>query len=681
MKPGIDNVVTIVTRFGGGSGQAPREVSPRVPRRTNGVALPSPYDFGTLRTLPVTDRCGPVEPAGALRMIKHGCSFLIGWIVVICGCSDDTQPAQPEIQPTAEPTRSYAPLPPDLLIPPTFASERIPPFRELEQALSAMELDRAREIIQAAAKASPDARLANVQMGLALVSRLVGEESREIRQAETILNELATSVRDAALPQTVRQEWSWWNLVVHIHRARRAALDDAASFRNWSETLAGLLEQMPDPPRDPSALVDAVDRLIAPVDERPGSVTERLERILVDLQRGLAWADVMTPIQQRRVTLLTNAGRISAARFEARILLALSSQDAVALPKAIDQAARLFASDTGGESDKNVRAVLQSGPSPETTNPLVEMHRSYAYLETQVGTLTDADETLPSEQIDAAYAMLLAGRFREAIDRLTHIVRSHDSASDSDLRRTLDGLAMAYSGLDGHTSACGRFAPKLAAGEDSWQGASPVWRHAAMRFHHRRMSLIQKLIVNGQIELALGLSAGAADAWAGSARGRRPLDLALQACQSASAGQKAGVDLQRFAEFGRRLVRPQALARQALLSAKEYVAAGQVAEALGELERVRATTGDPIPDPDVAFLYAYCLLRARRAAEALPRLERLAQRPDLARGSAAQTQLLIGAIYLQQGRTTDARQALRRIGDREPNGSFAARAKKILDRI
>ena len=147
---------------------------------------------------------------------------------------------------------------------------------------------------------------------------------------------------------------------------------------------------------------------------------------------------------------------------------------------------------------------------------------------------------------------------------------------------------------------------------------------------------------------------------------------------------KGGTDrsvLPVFHDFGKTLSRPAVRIYRTRLSAEKYRAIGDESAAMAEVEQLKDIWDAAMQDPELVLLHASCLVRQDRSAEALPEVKRLCERSDPSPHWACRAQLLLGVIYVQEGKSVEARHILSRMLDEDPDRVCRGRAVGILRKL
>ena len=117
------------------------------------------------------------------------------------------------------------------------------------------------------------------------------------------------------------------------------------------------------------------------------------------------------------------------------------------------------------------------------------------------------------------------------------------------------------------------------------------------------------------------------------------------------------------------------------LAAQKLYSLDDPTTTLGLIETLARENASVREDPEVAMLAVGCLLRSGDMDQALLRIQKLLDRLDVSTDARARANLLIAAIYLQQSRVIDARQALANVLVEAAQSEHAKRAAAMLEKL
>jgi len=634
-------------------------------------------------------------------------------LAVACGCSKESRPSAasqpaatsptsaPAATQAAQPRRNYQAIPASLLEPPKRSGPSVKSeFALFQVALEEGSIDEAERIFRRIAAAFHGEQRLQVACGLELVAALMDRMPSDRGRATKLLGELKSILTGSSVDSALRAEYEDWVWVTCLVGGREAVCGNDQVFAKW---LADLTSRMGEPhglSLPDRTLLGAVDGLMAGCDADQGASIERIETVLACLQVRQAWQspDLLRALQERRVKVLTDAHRWVDALFEARVLLALSSPDAEAWRAASDRTASLMQkAELGPDEVDRFRAYQKAGPegpdsragtADDLTDPLARFTRDAADLWAMAGNVkgeeTLAPATGPSlaRSIQSGILLLMAGKGAEAVDCFAGLCRRREMDSDRLVSSIVEFRAIAQSLHDGHALRAQRGAVDLIASVEAPEAqVPPFWLDEANQWLNRREGLIRRFINTGQPEIALGMCRTLADDDPAPTRSRTAVEIAWEACEKLAPGGTTTAATPLMREFGRTLSSPQARISQVRFLAEKLKDTGDDQAVLSEIESLKDVWDRAVQDPFLALLHASCLVRLGRSSEALPDVDQLCARSDVAPEWSHRARLLLGVIHMQEGRPAAARDALRRLLAESPSEEMRARALAILNKI
>ncbi len=596
--------------------------------------------------------------------------------------------------------RSYQAIPASLLEPPKRSGPSIKSeFALFQVALEEGSIDEAERIFRRIAAAFPGQQRLHIACGLELVATLMDRTPPDRERATKLLGELKSSLTGLGADAALRAEYEDWVWVTHLAGGRQAVCGNDQVFDQWLLDLTSRTSESHGLSLPERTLLGAVDGLMAGCDAGGGASIDRIETVLACLQVGLAWQspEMLRAFQERRVKLLTKARRWTDALFEARLLLALSSPDAEAWRAASDRTASLLQkAELGPDEGDRFRAFQKAGPqgpdgrtgtADDLTDPLARFTRDaanrWATVAKVKGSETPHSGTgpTPARSIQSGILLLMAGKGTEAVDHFAGLCRRSEIDSDRVVSAILEFRAIAQSLRDGHALDAQRGAVDLiASAEGSEEQIPPFWLYEANQWLTRRDRLIRRFIEAGEPEIALGMCRTLADDDRAPARTRSVIEMAWEACEKrAPGGSTKAAPLMRA--FGQTLSGPRARISQVRYLAEKLKDTGDDQAVLMEIESLKDIWDQAVRDPFLALLHASCLVRLGRSSEALPDVDQLCARSDVAPEWSHRARLLQGVIHVQEGRPAAARDALRRLLAERPSEEMRLRALAILNKI
>ena len=521
---------------------------------------------------------------------------------------------------------------------------------------------------------------------IALASACLRLDPPALDEVKALIAGQGVFVEKGDVGDASRNDWRKVRLLVHLGDVA-GQVRSASDFEHWRQRLNGLAREVRLGEDDVDLLAAYAGLMREAVPDSMAGRTEAIEETLIDLQCAFLQPGVLCVLQRQRVGLLIEADRFPEALFEARVLLALSSQDAGLWLRADEQIARILARmDSSGEKARAYEAFQRFGPAErdgradtqdDLVCPLAGAVRENAYLisklDNRVANPADADDRLRR-----GYLLLLAGRGEQSLDVFAETVSRCVLPTDDACRRTVDGLAMSRCFLDGHLLGCEDIAADLVAYAGKLRPASGVWRLEARAYLERRERLIETLIARGRAELSLSLCGRVVEEWRIADRGKRVLSLAMQACEAMASVEDGRDGNTLYRQFGGVLRHPQARAYRAYLAAQSRNKAGDIAGALAELDALKDIQVEAYQYGELVLLHAYCLAHAKRFEEALRLATELCDRSDVDQDLTCRSQWLTAVIHIQQNRKIEARSILDDIIEKAVNTQMVMRARELI---
>ena len=455
-------------------------------------------------------------------------AFLMG-MVSIMGCSRDQNPSagangtsKPATSASSQVVaRTCAAMPERLLAEPQGPGRSARSEWGLVQiALAAGSIDEAVQAYERLKKDFPaESRLLTVsalQVAEALLSRTPPDTSR----GRVVLAEMKRHMERSQQAGALQARADELELMVHLMDGAGAVSGEDRQFADWINNLDEQAGRCASLRLNARMLLHALDHLRGAVDLKQAIVSDRIESVLADLQKWM-WREpeLLRSLQDRRVQMLVEAGRANEALGEARVLLALSFQDAEAWIGAIERTALVMAA-AGRPADEisQFRALEEYGTSgpdglagtpDDLKDPLGAASISVFSRRTMPAGKSDdaASAAKPSAgvEIQASVMPLLAGRANDAIDRLTQHLRTASVQSDWQDDLAMGYLAAGYALRDGHPLEVGKNLIQLVSSPSITGGTASIWRDATARFLNHRETVIHGLIKNDRPRLALGV--------------------------------------------------------------------------------------------------------------------------------------------------------------------------------
>jgi len=615
--------------------------------------------------------------------------LVAAFICVACGCSDEpkeqgepaTQAGQQEAPLAA--SRTYSAMPAEMFEPldTSCATSRV---LQLDGAIGEGEVHQAVSIYREQSEVLSKDPRAKAVAGLHLVQGYMRATDPEVTEASALLVELEPTVKNAEVDASAEAEWHWWNVVVALYGVGQKQLTDESAFARWRVGLCAHAVATGSRLPGQSMLSDAADRLVDVAAESEG-IVDRVEQVFVDLQLDLACPTLIVPLQQHRIKLLAGCQRYDEALHECRILLALTASDGQALSEAVDQTKSVLRAAGQQEAATKVTAFLcraTDGPGAQPGSPddhsycLTETARAHPYVQQRAHRSSGAGDNA----IERGYALLLCGEGDAAKRCFADLIASDASLSDNEMQAVLEGAtaAMCLTGCKHPSNES--FALSLLYGEEA-SSVAPRWRDAARQYLDGRMGVIGQLVVGEQHDLALAMCTAVANDPRRQGDHENALQIALDLVQRAAADASPAGLSSSWQQYGRGLLLESAATCWVRLAAQKLYSLDDPTTTLGLIETLARENASVREDPEVAMLAVGCLLRSGDMDQALLRIQKLLDRLDVSTDARARANLLIAAIYLQQSRVIDARQALATILVEAPQSEHAKRAAAMLEKL